>query len=331
MQNSSFTVEGSCGDMLILTAQAFERARDFIKVHARGIDQALFAYLFEAASPDDVIRELSKYQNADGGFGRWLESDFAVPASSAAATVVGFEYLVQVDAPPSLETVRRAVDYLIATYDRDQGRWHAVPREINDYPHAPWWHYNDAEGGCLIDRSPGNPSAEIVGYLNRYRELVPPAFFALVTADFVGRLRALPDSSDSMHEILCYLRMTENLPHELRDGCFNKLRTLVKNITETDPATWGDYGATPLFFVTSRHSPLVDLFPEALEANLDYLVSTQDADGSWKPNWSWGQYDEAWQEARRRWSGQLTVRNLKLLAEFDRLPDTVRVTQQPHE
>lgn len=314
--------------MLILTAEAFARARGYIIANARGIDQALFAHLFESGSPDAVIAELARYQNADGGFGNWLESDFALPASSAEATVVGFEYLRAVGAPADSEVVRRGVDYLLGAYDSKQGRWHAVPREVNDHPHAPWWHYNEHEGGCAIDRSLGNPSAEVIGYLHCYRELAPPAFLEQVTASFAAHFRALPDEGGSMHEILCYLRMCDNLPPEPRAAYMPKLRRLVANATETDSARWGEYGASPLFYVTSRHSPLADLFPEALAANLDHLVSTQDADGSWKPNWSWGQYDEAWQEARRRWSGHITVRNLTLLAEFGRLPEATRVSNQ---
>lgn len=313
--------------MLVLTAEAFVRARDFVMSSARSLDQALFTYLFEEGSRDAVIAELASYQNEDGGFGHWLESDFALPASSVEATVVGFEYLSEVNAPADAVIVQRGVDYLLATYDREHGRWRAVPRQVNDHPHAPWWHYNYAEGGCAIDRSLGNPSAEVVGYLNRWRELVPPTFLERVTENFVGHLHALPDEGGSMHEILCYMRMADGLAPELRRSCVEKLRRLVMNTTETDPAKWGEYGAAPLFFVTAKDSPLADLYPGALAANLDYVVSTQAADGSWKPNWSWGQYDEAWQEARQRWSGQLTVRNLRLLREFGRLPETVRAAE----
>jgi hypothetical protein len=316
---------GRTGDanMLKLTQEAFSKARAFVIGNARGVDQALFAHYFEQGSPGDVLCELASYQNDDGGFGRWLESDFALPDSSPAASVVGFEYLRAVDAPATLDIVKRGIDYFLATFEREQQRWHAVPKEVNDVPHAPWWHYRKEIGGCVIDRSLGNPGAEIVGYLNRYRELVPSSILEQVTESFIERLHALPDKADSMHEILCYLRMTENLPARAHAACFAKVQRLIQHATETDPAKWGEYGATPLFFVTSKESPLVDLFPEALAANLDYLIQAQDEDGSWKPNWSWGQYDEAWQEARRRWSGQLTVRNLRLLSNFDRLDRAV--------
>lgn len=122
-----------------------------------------------------------------------------------------------------------------------------------------------------------------------------------------------------MHEILCYLRMAENLPPDVRARCLVKLRRLVQNATETDVTKWDCYCASPLFFISSKDSPFLDLFPEALAENLDYLIRTQDVDGSWKPNWSWEQYPEVWHDARRRWSGYLTVRNLRVLSEFGRI------------
>lgn len=305
--------------MLQLSRAAFRRARIFVKDSARSLDQTLFAYHFEAGAPADVLAALAEFQNADGGFGRGIEPDFALPASSAAATAVGFEYLQAIDAAADREMVVRGVDYLLATFDHGQQKWHAVPREVNDAPHAPWWHYHQETGGCLIDRSLGNPSAELIGYLQRYRDLVPPGFLRRLTASFVRHLHELPDSADSMHEILCYARMARNLPPESGHECLPKLRRLVGNATETDPAKWDEYCASPSFFVTSKDSPFVDLFPEALSANLDYLIRTQEKDGSWQPNWSWGQYEEAWPRARRAWSGHLTVRNLKLLSSFDRI------------
>ncbi|WP_442604118.1 hypothetical protein [Paenibacillus sp. KN14-4R] len=42
-----------------------------------------------------------------------------------------------------------------------------------------------------------------------------------------------------------------------------------------------------------------------IELNLDYLIQTQNEDGSWSPNWSWGGGDneEAWQWTKVKWQG----------------------------
>ena len=53
-----------------------------------------------------------RFQNDDGGFGRALEPDFRLPASSAIATAVGFQYLREagVASPRSHGGCRRALD-----------------------------------------------------------------------------------------------------------------------------------------------------------------------------------------------------------------------------
>lgn len=305
---------------MMLTQDACAAAGRFVEQTARGLDRALFAYYFEGGSPGAVLEELRHYQNADGGFGNWLESDFALAASSPIATTTGLQYLTAVEAPATHPVVRGAVSYLLARYDREEQRWHAVPPEVNDAPHAPWWHYDESAGGCLIDRSPGNPGAEIAGHLHRYRKLVPADFLEQVTEVYVDRLRRMPDRNDSMHEVYCYAKLAEYLPGARREECLWKLEGLVRGCVELDPGRWSEYGASPLFFVHSPDSPFARLFPQALEANLDYLIGSQAPDGSWQPNWSWGeQYVETWPEAFRRWSGHLTVRNLKVLSNFGKI------------
>lgn len=304
---------------LLLPGEAWASAGRFVAESARPLDRALFAYHFAGGSAETVLGELATYQNPDGGFGNWLESDFALPASSATATAIALDLLQEVGAPASHRLVWGAISYLLRTFVEEERRWHAVPPAVNDWPHAPWWHYDETRGGCLIDRTPGNPGAELTGYLTCYRDHVPPDFLAQVTTAFLERFQALPEESDSMHELYCYTQMFEALPAETRKHYLPKLRRLIRQAAECDPDRWDEYGATPLFFARYPASPFADLFPEALEANLDFLINEQEPNGSWKPNWSWGQYEDVWPEAARRWSGHLTVHNLLLLRRFGRL------------
>lgn len=45
-----------------------DKAADFIKRNARPLDKAIYRYFFEKQGSKNVIKELIKYQNADGGF-----------------------------------------------------------------------------------------------------------------------------------------------------------------------------------------------------------------------------------------------------------------------
>lgn len=60
---------------------------------ARNLERSLFRYEFENGSFTDVLIELSRYQNEDGGFGHGLEPDLRCKESSALATTRALEIL----------------------------------------------------------------------------------------------------------------------------------------------------------------------------------------------------------------------------------------------
>ncbi len=71
----------------------------------------------------------------------------------------------------------------------------------------------------------------------------------------------------------------------------------------------------------SPASPLADLFADALQRNLDFLLAGQQDDGGWPAAWSWGeQYPEAAEAARRDIRSIVTLRALRSLRDFRRLP-----------
>jgi hypothetical protein len=87
-----------------------------------------------------------------------------------------------------------------------------------------------------------------------------------------------------------------------------------------DPAQWKQYGLRPLQVVEGPESPFMAGREQAVEVNLDYEISTQNADGSWPLTWSWGgAYPEDWIHASRDWSGILTLEKLLLLNRFHRI------------
>lgn len=56
------------------------------------------AFHLEHGSRDEVIAELAKFQNGDGGFAPYLESDNRWHGSSPMATMIGLRMLNQVSA-----------------------------------------------------------------------------------------------------------------------------------------------------------------------------------------------------------------------------------------
>lgn len=304
--------------MVKLTSELFERAKNFLKEYSRKIDLRLFEYYFESGSVDSVLNVLQTYQNHDGGFGNGIEPDFRLKSSSPMATTIAMQYLRELNVSSDNELVQRAIKYFLNTFDHEKRLWHGVPKETNNEPHAPWWHYNEDQGRSPVEQCWGNPNAEIVGYLHQYSELVPQDFLHMITDVAIEELKKLPDKME-MHEMLCYLRMAETLPLPQKSQVLEKLRKTVRQVASLDPNEWKGYSAKPLWFAPTPKSPVFELIKDEVELNLDYEIQNQSEEGSWTPNWFWGQYEEAWKQAEQEWKGYLTVKTLKSLHDYGRV------------
>jgi len=305
-----------------LTRAALRRATSFIETHGRSLEQQLLLYHFGTGSQAAVLAALGPYQNEDGGFGHGLEPDVRTPASSAVATQQAFGILRMIGASGEEAIVRRAVDYLLKSYDAGRDVWPIVPPEVEDTPHAPWWTYVDTDknfAGFLA-----NPRAALVGFLHDYATLVYPDFLAQVTALTLTCLETGPDKLE-MHDFLCYVTLaeTEHLPQNQKERVQAKLRQVAAHSVEVNPEQWGGYGLLPLGVISGPDHFLAATIPDqAVQANLDLLIDSQQPDGAWAPNWNWAFVNEAaWQVAELGWKSQITLTNLKRLHAFGRIEE----------
>ena len=303
--------------MATLSHAQFGRAQAFLQARGRRLDVERFAHQFEGRSNEAALCELAAYQNSDGGFRGEMEGDFLLPTSSPMATTIAFQLFRELHPRTDHPMVQRAVSYLLTSFDEERGCWLPVPPEVNEHPHAPWWHYTEAK-----DDQAGfepNPSAEIVGYIHQYGgDSCPRDWLWKLTARALARLQAEPDAME-MHAFLCYLRMAEALAEQQRSAAMAKLSASLPHVVNTDPQSWGSYGAKPLYFVSSPDSPLLDLIAGPVAANLDHAIQAQEEEGCWSPTWSWGQYEEAWQAARISIQSALTIGTLLKLYHFGRI------------
>jgi hypothetical protein len=297
-----------------------ERAKAFLFEHGRPLEQALYAYHFENGTSEAIYTRLARFQHADGGFGYALEPDLRTPDASALATSVALQTLRELHAPADYPLVQGAICYLLATYDAERQRWQIIPPSTNAAPHAPWWNY-DAGLAQRFGEYLANPRAEIVGYLYDYADLVPKAMLDTLSRAVVEHLHQQPDAME-MHDLLCYIRLAETtrLPDTVRTSIMQKLMKVVPATVARDPAEWQHYGLPPLSVVHTPDSPFAPMFGREIEANLDFLLTQQEDDGSWTPSWSWAEtFPEAWSVAKQEWSGVLTLDNLLTLRSFGRL------------
>ena len=302
--------------MKTLSGAALKRAEIFLGTHARPLEQALFATFLRDASAEWALVELAAFQNNDGGFGHGLEPDLQLSSSSILATTVALQHLRALQVTADHPLVVGAVRYLVGKYDGDALAWPFVPPQVDAAPHAPWWQYDDDLSQYLA-----NPRAEIVGYLFDYAELVPAELCEKLLVTVIDFLENLSRKL-TMHELLCYVRLveTESLPDDARHHMLSDLQPLISSGVETDPTRWDGYVLKPLMVAPLPSSLFAESLRNSIDDNLDFEIDRQQKDGSWAPNWSWGDaYPEAWLHAKRAWQGVLTVNMTKSLLAYGRV------------
>jgi hypothetical protein len=76
----------------------------------------------------------------------------------------------------------------------------------------------------------------------------------------------------------------------------------------------------PIWLVTTPSSPLLIILRNEVDMNLDFEIEQQGEDGSWSPNFSWGDlHPEVWEIAKKEWQSKFTIDTLKTLKEFGRI------------
>jgi hypothetical protein len=301
-----------------LSPAKFQKAREFIYAHARPVDVQLFAYYFEGRSDEDVLEALAAYQNEDGGFGHGIEPDFRLKASSPMATSVGLQYTTAVSTPTSHPIIQNAIRYLLNTYNVERGYWPATYENVNDEPHAFWWHVNEMKPPD--ETAWPNPSAELVGYLHQHAVLVPADFLAQVTA----RARQNLDFSDIItgnspqkYNVLCWQRALPYLPDDMKTAVSTAITRTFQSYDTIQPDTFEELST--LHFTPSPDAILARLFPDVIDECLDTEISQQSEDGGWWPSWHWGQFEDVWPVAKQEWAGKITIENLHIFKQFGRL------------
>ncbi|MFX1416473.1 MAG: hypothetical protein ACFFC0_06650, partial [Promethearchaeota archaeon] len=196
-----------------LSSDSYSKARAFIQKNARDVDRALLEFHFEEGSADAVLEELVEYQNSDGGFGNAIEPDLRLKASSPFATSVGLQYCAEIGLDADSEVIQRAMEYLMSTYDSKHHYWTFTFMNVNEEPHAPWWHLEEI--APPKESSWPNPSAELLGYCHRYSELVPKDLLEQMNRRALANLES-SEVIDGLYNVMCWERAYRTLPEPLK-------------------------------------------------------------------------------------------------------------------
>lgn len=307
-----------------LSKEQFDRARNFIKSQARPLERVTFEFQFEGGSVDAVWTQLGKFQNPDGGFGQALEPDVRTPTSSALCTEMGLRYLAERQTPANHPLVKKAVNYLLDSFDPETQVWRVIPEDANEYPHAPWWHNEAGSLARTFDDFLIIPRAGILAALYHYADLVPSDWLEAVTERVVSDLESMDtEKFGGGGDGLVYtIRLAEapGLASNYKTRLLPRLLDIADVIVARDPDAWSSYSAPPLKLAPTPDSPLADLLADDVQRHLDYLIEQQSPEGSWEPTWNWGDfYPEKWAQAKQEWRGILTLDMLLAFQAFNRI------------
>jgi hypothetical protein len=309
--------------MKLLSQAAFKRARLFLRDQARLLDKALFKYRFENASSQQVIAELGKYQNSDGGFGHGLEPDMRTPGSSSLATGLGLQILKEVGCSSEHPMVRQAIDYIVENYNQQLVGWRVVPGDANEYPHAPWWHDDNGSLAEAFDGYRIIPRAQIAGLLVDYSDLVLESWLDELLRTSVDHIVNVDKLGTGGGDDLLYasqLAETRGLPEDLRKPLRERILLVAPGVISRNPDEWASYAITPLKVAPSPDSIAADTIRDEIEMHLDYQIENQSPEGFWRPTWSWGDlFPDVWKRVEVEWQAHLTLETLTSLRDYNRI------------
>ena len=299
-----------------LSTNSFNLIEDYILKEARPLEKAVFNYYFNKKDANNIIKALAEYQNKDGGFGNCIEPDYRLIDSSPLATSIGLRHLSVIDNLDSAQMmISRAIAYLENTYNEGRKGWYSVPKSINDYPHAPWWTYLEDINMTVIDYSWGNPSAELIGYLYKYKQYVK-ALDVNELVNYAIDNFILRSDLNSEHEVYCYIRMYNILEKGIAGKLDNKLKEAISKLVVLDEAQWVNYVPAPINFIEINSNNYFGIIEKDIHKNLEYNVNALEKNYKLEPNWEWDNYKEEWKVAKEEWKGIITVEALLKLQKF---------------
>ncbi|WP_231495806.1 hypothetical protein [Paucisalibacillus sp. EB02] len=306
-----------------IRAKQFNMTKDFLYQNCRELEIARFEFLFGNGSKENVMEKLKSFQNADGGFGHGIEPDFWLPKSSPMATWAGGQVLLEIKAKKDDLIVEQMLSFLVSTYNEETGKWASVIPAFNDYPHAPWWHWEEgAEESWSF-----NPSVELAAFLVHWSD--PETRSAQIGWRSIEKAVTYLMNQTEMdkHEInnfQAFIKIIEPHKSTLKTetgysyrGVLEKIADLAYKCINKDVSSWDSgYVPLPLDFIDNPESPLCDKLGSLVVENLKFYRMQMSEEGVWDISWGWGSHPEEFEKARIYWKGILAVERYKKLKAF---------------
>lgn len=283
----------------------YESVLPLVTEESRKIDVLLIKSLFKNHDIE-ILTELKKYQNADGGFGNSLEPDVRMPNSSVLATTMAIKVLHEVrDKSLKIKLIEEIVHYLETQYDDKRKGFYMVTKEVNNYPRALWWNFEDIEKNFPF----GNPDPEIIGFLYKYRKFLKKLNISRLVNSVVSFVHSKEFINSGFHTLISTLYFYKRVDDDVKNLIHDHLHQLASKEIMDGLNHWDEYSLEPYkVYSVEPHfvSPHLDLLALNLNKKLEQVKNL-----SIIPNWEWYQFEDVFNKVKKEWVGYMYFDILK--------------------
>jgi hypothetical protein len=98
----------------------------------------------------------------------------------------------------------------------------------------------------------------------------------------------------------------------------DQLSRQVKKVVNPNPDEWfSTYTPTPTQLIRSPETPGYERIRDLMHKEIDMIASHLKRELKWNVSWSWGQYEETFEKAKRDWESVLALGSLMLFDRFE--------------
>lgn len=286
-------------------------ALSLIKEKGRLLDYYLINNLI-VDSRKEVLKELLKYQNTDGGFGNALEPDVQMPYSSVLATNIAISILEEIEYSDN-KLLTTICNYYITQFDSEVRMFKFVSSKVDEYPHAIWWNYDNQKSFGYF-----NPTPEVLGFLLKHRNLhnfdIENEIEYCIEKIFSDYLEVKDE-----HSLYSIIKLYNKLDESNQSKIILVIEQSIKSIITVSKDKWREYSPQPYKLLT-RDMDIFEEYELEYSDNLNFILDSISADLVWYPEWEWYQQNEVFEKiVKFQWMGYITYERIKLLLRENRI------------
>lgn len=306
-----------------LTKQGYNEIRNWIYRNARHIELTLWRYYFEEGSKESVLKALSEYQNEDGGFAHAIEADNWNPKSTPFETYEAISILRGIDYKDAQHPLMQGIiRYLESGDGSDESMWFFTVPSNDDYPHAPWWTYNEEENKTQSIGLTLGLSTFILENVSKTSTLYKRADAAVDS--ILRMLDGEKDFGEMGATCFCwlleYLKDPKNQRTEDVNRYEDKIIKLINKRIERDLDQWIYYRPRPSEFIKRPDSIFYPGNEEIVQKELEYLVNTRPEGNVWGLTWAWfdnyEKYPKEYAISENWWKASKAIEKMRFLKAF---------------